>query len=138
MQCSNCKSDIKYVDGRVVNFCNTCGISLVKNCNCWVMETPYNCFEYHCPGVHMAVKGLKSATNKDEQKAFKYALLLEISRKLEWSAIILFPNTSKTVSCCPMCGGIRPEDYTADIHQLGVSQIKGHKENCILGMVRKS
>ncbi len=138
MQCSNCKSDIKCVDSKVVNFCSTCGVPLVKNCNCWVMGKLYNCFEDHCPGIDMAVKGLKTAKTKDEQMTFKFALLIEISRKLEWSGITSIPNTSKTVCCCPLCGGIHPKDYNLDILQIDLNYSNGHKEGCLLGLVRNS
>ena len=138
MQCITCLTEVAYSPNEVTNFCKVCGTSLTKVCSCWVMDKPYQCHQDKCPGMLLAIEGFKTGKSKEEQRDYKYALLLEIARKLEWSTVISLPNVARVILCCPICGGIRPQDYKEEVFEASLGRIRGHKKECLFGIMQNT
>ena len=48
--------------GLAGNFCSECAGKLVKECDCWVLHTKFNCGLEKCPGYKLLVLLLKAIT----------------------------------------------------------------------------
>ena len=84
----------------------------------------------------MAIERFRSGKTKQEKREFKYALLLEITKKLEWSTTISLTSIAKLILCCPICGGVRPEDYDQNVIDANLGRKRGHKEDCLYEIIR--
>jgi hypothetical protein len=43
------------------NFCRKCGAKLIKECQCWIKNSLYNCGHDKCPGYNLLIEEIKNS-----------------------------------------------------------------------------
>lgn len=90
----------------------------------------------------MEIKAQHYKGNKAQLKVkgrdFKVsALLFKITRKLEWSKLFFSSLHQRSIFCCPLCGGIRPDEYNRYSLHKDKRYLCGHFQECLYILISK-
>lgn len=68
----------------------------------------------------------------DFSKDKKHSMgLVEIVKKLEWSKLSYSGKRQASVFCCPICGGVQPDEYIRHELYNDKRYLSGHFKDCL-------
>ena len=65
----------------------------------------------------------------------RIAILMKTIKALEWSKLSYSGPYQQSVFCCPMCGGIRPEEYVRRCLDKDKRYLNGHSRGCVYNLI---
>lgn len=73
-----------------------------------------------------------------EDRVFELpALIVATLEKLEWSKLCYSTTIKKSVHCCPLCGGINPDEYNRYKLKNDQRCLCGHSQWCSYNIIMK-
>lgn len=64
--CPHCKQKVDKG-----NFCGNCGQKLVRVCDCWILEKPFNCGFQKCPNIWETEVAILKIFNNSQDKLYR-------------------------------------------------------------------
>lgn len=64
-----------------------------------------------------------------------FIVLVEIVKKLEWSKLSYSGENQASVFCCPICGGVHPDEYIRHELYNDKRYLSGHFKDCLYNSI---
>lgn len=74
---------------------------------------------------------------KTDKEQSNTELLLKIAEKTEWSKLVYRDYRQPSIYCCPLCGGVRPDEYDRHGLQNDMSACRGHVSFCLYSNLKR-